>query len=60
MRYAIDASKIKDELGWTPKETFETGIRKTIQWYLDHEDWWRAIQKGTYRQERLGLEKNRD
>jgi dTDP-glucose 4,6-dehydratase len=53
-RYAIDASKIKNDLGWTPKETFETGIRKTIQWYLDHEDWWRKIQDGTYNQERLG------
>jgi len=53
-RYAIDASKIKTDLGWTPKETFETGIRKTIQWYLDHEDWWRKIQDGTYNQERLG------
>ena len=53
-RYAIDASKIKTDLGWTPKETFKTGIRKTIQWYLDHEDWWRKIQDGTYNQERLG------
>jgi len=57
-RYAIDASKIKNDLGWTPKETFETGIRKTIQWYLDHEDWWRKIQDGTYNQERLGIEKS--
>ena len=57
-RYAIDASKIKNDLGWTPKETFETGIRKTIQWYLDHEDWWRKIQDGTYNQERLGVEKS--
>jgi len=57
-RYAIDASKIKTDLGWTPKETFKTGIRKTIQWYLDHEDWWRKIQDGTYNQERLGIEKS--
>jgi len=57
-RYAIDASKIENDLGWTPKETFETGIRKTIQWYLDHEDWWRKIQDGTYSQERLGVEKS--
>jgi len=57
-RYAIDASKIKTDLGWEPKETFETGIRKTIQWYLDHEDWWRKIQDGTYNQERLGIEKS--
>ena len=56
-RYAIDASKIKNNIGWTPKETFETGIRKTIQWYLDNEGWWRRIQDGTYNQERLGLKK---
>ena len=54
-RYAIDASKIKGELGWVPKETFETGIRKTIQWYLDNENWWRKIQSENYEQERLGL-----
>jgi dTDP-glucose 4,6-dehydratase len=54
-RYAIDASKINTELGWMPKETFESGIRKTIQWYLDNEDWWRKIQNKTYKQERLGL-----
>ena len=47
-RYAIDASKINKDLGWSPKETFETGIRKTIQWYLDNEQWWRNIQDGTY------------
>jgi len=54
-RYAIDTSKIKNDLGWAPKETFETGIRKTIQWYLDNEDWWRHIQNGTYNQKRLGI-----
>jgi len=54
-RYAIDASKIKNDLGWKPKETFETGIRKTIQWYLDNENWWRQIQDGTYNQQRLGV-----
>lgn len=42
-RYAIDASRIRDELGWEPAETFETGIEKTIRWYLDHEDWWRPL-----------------
>jgi len=42
-RYAIDASRIGDELGWTPAETFETGIAKTVQWYLDNEDWWRPL-----------------
>lgn len=54
-RYAIDAGKIKSELGWMPQESFETGIRKTIQWYLDNEDWWRKIQNETYKQERLGV-----
>ena len=54
-RYAIDASKIARELGWHPQESFETGIANTVQWYLDNEDWWRAIQNGTYRGERLGL-----
>ena len=44
-RYAIDASKIKNDLGWTPKETFETGIRKTIQWYLDNETWRKRMQE---------------
>ncbi|MCG8600427.1 MAG: dTDP-glucose 4,6-dehydratase [Verrucomicrobiales bacterium] len=54
-RYAIDSSKIQRELGWTPKETFESGIRKTVQWYLDHEAWIQHIENGTYRGERLGL-----
>jgi dTDP-glucose 4,6-dehydratase len=42
-RYAIDASRISDELGWEPAETFETGIEKTVRWYLDHQDWWRPL-----------------
>lgn len=54
LRYAIDASKIARELGWTPRETFETGIRKTVLWYLDHLDWCRSVQRGQERQ-RLGL-----
>ncbi|MEQ9544763.1 MAG: dTDP-glucose 4,6-dehydratase [Marinobacter sp.] len=54
MRYAIDASKIQKELGWTPEETFETGIRKTIQWYLDNLDWCQRVQDGSYQRERLG------
>jgi len=54
-RYAIDASKIKTELGWTPKETFESGIKQTIEWYIENESWWRKIQDKTYNQERLGL-----
>ena len=49
-RYAIDARKIERELGWKPRETFETGIRKTIQWYLDHEAWTKQVTTGEYRQ----------
>jgi dTDP-glucose 4,6-dehydratase len=55
LRYAIDAGKIAVELGWTPKETFETGLKKTVQWYLDNMDWCRHVQDGSYRRERLGL-----
>ena len=55
-RYAIDASKIERELGWRPQETFETGLRGTVEWYLANEEWWRGVQSGAYR-ERLGLEK---
>ncbi|MFM8245617.1 MAG: GDP-mannose 4,6-dehydratase, partial [Burkholderiaceae bacterium] len=49
-RYAIDARKIERELGWRPQETFETGLRKTVQWYLDHQDWVRKVQSGEYQQ----------
>jgi len=49
-RYAIDASKISNELGWKPQETFETGLRKTVQWYLDNQDWVTAVTSGHYRQ----------
>jgi dTDP-glucose 4,6-dehydratase len=55
MRYAIDASKIQKELGWTPAETFETGIRKTVQWYLKNLDWCQRVQNGSYQRERLGV-----
>ena len=48
-RYAIDATKIEQELGWTPAETFDTGIRKTVQWYLDHQDWVANVTSGEYR-----------
>jgi dTDP-glucose 4,6-dehydratase len=48
-RYAIDARKLELELGWKPQETFETGIRKTVQWYLDHQDWVRSVTSGDYR-----------
>ncbi|MBP2294387.1 dTDP-glucose 4,6-dehydratase [Azospirillum rugosum] len=55
-RYAIDASKITRELGWKPQETFETGLRKTVEWYLENRSWWEAILNGSYRGERLGLD----
>ena len=54
-RYAIDAGKIQNDLGWSPNESFETGIRKTIHWYLDNQNWWKTIQDNNYRQERLGV-----
>ena len=47
-RYAIDPAKIENELGWKPEENFDTGIAKTIQWYLDNEDWWKNILSGDY------------
>lgn len=53
-RYAIDASKIERELGWRPQESFESGLRKTIVWYLENRDWWGRIRSGVYRGERLG------
>jgi dTDP-glucose 4,6-dehydratase len=54
-RYAIDARKIQTELGWTPRESFETGLRKTIQWYLEHLAWCETCRRGGYQGERLGL-----
>ena len=54
-RYAIDCSKIARELGWRPKETFESGLRKTVRWYLDNRPWWQAIRAGTYQGQRLGI-----
>ena len=54
VRYAIDASKIERELGWTPKESFETGIRKTVEWYLNNKYWWSRVLDGSYSMERLG------
>lgn len=54
VRYAIDAGKIQRELGWTPQETFESGIRKTVQWYLDNPSWWQRVLDGSYKLERLG------
>lgn len=55
LRYAIDASKIERELGWRPEETFESGIRKTVAWYLANVPWWCAVMDGSYAGERLGL-----
>lgn len=55
LRYAIDAGKISRELGWKPHETFASGIRKTVRWYLENHDWCRRVQDGSYRRERLGL-----
>ena len=52
LRYAIDASKIERELGWRPRETFESGLRKTVEWYLANEDWWQAVLDGSYQGER--------
>ena len=54
LRYAIDATKIKRELGWSPVETFETGLRKTIQWYLSNSEWSHRVQDGSYKRERIG------
>jgi dTDP-glucose 4,6-dehydratase len=55
LRYAVDASKIKRELGWAPRESFASGLRKTVEWYLDHETWWQSILDRRYGGERLGL-----
>ncbi|WP_426817286.1 dTDP-glucose 4,6-dehydratase [Winslowiella sp. 2C04] len=55
LRYAIDASKIDRELGWRPQETFESGMRKTVSWFLTNESWWQNILNGSYKLERLGL-----
>ena len=56
-RYAIDASKIQNQLGWEPQESFETGLRKTVQWYLENNVWIERVMSGAYRGERLGLDK---
>lgn len=56
-RYAINATKVQKELGWKPAETFETGIRKTVSWYLDNQSWLSSVQSGAYRE---WIEKNND
>jgi dTDP-glucose 4,6-dehydratase len=53
-RYAIDSSKLQNELGWKPSQTFESGIRQTVQWYLSHQNWIKRVLDGSYRMERLG------
>lgn len=54
-RYAIDAAKIARELGWTPRHSFDSGLRHTVQWYLDNRTWWERVRSGVYRGERLGI-----
>ncbi|SDW73522.1 GDP-mannose 4,6 dehydratase [Albimonas donghaensis] len=54
LRYAIDPTRIRDELGWAPRETFETGMDRTLAWFMDNEPWWRAIRAGRYDGKRLG------
>jgi dTDP-glucose 4,6-dehydratase len=53
-RYAIDASKLQGELGWAPSMTFEQGIARTVDWYLDHQPWVKRVLDGSYRLERIG------
>jgi dTDP-glucose 4,6-dehydratase len=59
LRYAINATKIKEQLGWSPKQDNLSGFKKTVQWYLDNQEWWQAILDGSYKFERLGLEQHR-
>ena len=54
-RYAVDSTKLQNTLKWEPKESFQSGIKKTIEWYLNNEEWWRKIQRNNYNQQRLGL-----
>jgi dTDP-glucose 4,6-dehydratase len=54
VRYAIDASKIAKDLDWVPQESFESGLEKTVEWYLNNKNWWSAVLDGSYQRERLG------
>jgi dTDP-glucose 4,6-dehydratase len=54
LRYAIDATKIERELGWKPAHTFDSGIRSTVDWYLENPDWWQSVLDGSYRLDRIG------
>ena len=54
-RYAIDATKLETELGWKAEESFESGIERTVRWYLDNEWWWQPLRRGVYSGERLGV-----
>ena len=54
-RYAIDATRLEQDLGWRAEETFDTGLRKTVRWFLDNRAWWERVRSGGYRGERLGL-----
>jgi dTDP-glucose 4,6-dehydratase len=54
-RYAIDAGKIESAVGWRPRETFETGLEKTVHWYLENRAWWQRVLDGSYRLERIGV-----
>ena len=56
-RYAIDATKIRRELGWAARHTFESGVRDTIRWYVEHRDWCEQVQAGRYDRQRLGLDR---
>jgi dTDP-glucose 4,6-dehydratase len=60
LRYAIDASKIKKDLGWVPKETFESGIKKTVEWYLNNKNWWERVLSGDYNLNRLGVDNGKE
>jgi dTDP-glucose 4,6-dehydratase len=55
LRYAIDCSRIAKELGWEPRESFVSGLRRTVQWYLENREWWERVRSGAYRGERLGV-----